>query len=197
MECVCVCVCVCVCMRVCGEYVCYVCACVSVWGLCVCVCVHVCVGGRVCVHVCLCAWVVDVCMWLHVCEGCLCACVSVCGSCVPPLGPEEKKSSRHSLYMTAGAYHAGLTSTTALAVANSNLQVNMTVLSHINAAHSHTLCTICQTCRSQTRPFLWSRSHDVLVFDSHTKYCGFRTSCNAGIQTVMHNSQSDCWHVHF
>ena len=27
-------------------------------------------------------------------------------------------------------------------------------------------------------------------------YCGFRTSCNASVQTVVRSSQSDCWHVH-
>ena len=59
------------------------------------------------------------------------------GGPVPPLGPEEKKSPADVAYDCWAT--SGLT-TLALAVGNSSLHSNVIVQTHINSAHSHTLC---------------------------------------------------------
>jgi len=77
-----------------------------------------------------------------------------------PLGTEEKKV-QQTVYGCQSI--SGLTSTIALAVASSSLQVSMTVLLHI---------AYCQTHCSQTRPLLWCRSEIVQsgYFENHPKY---------------------------
>ena len=57
------------------------------------------------------------------------------GGPVPPLGPESPADVAYDCWATSGP-----TTTIALAAGNSSLHSNVIVQTHINSAHSHTLC---------------------------------------------------------